>query len=79
MRPDEAWFFKQYDTRDGVAKQCYHNSFVDPKWLQDKSKPGRKSVEFRILLVISHCEIVLLAVSVFSARFLFFCFATNPA
>jgi len=50
--PDEMWMFKQWDTRDSVAaKQCYHNSFHDPFYDNDDSKPGRKSMEFRLLLV----------------------------
>jgi len=50
MRPDEAWLFKQYDTREGVARQCFHNSFRDPFHEKDSDLPGRRSVEFRILL-----------------------------
>ena len=41
LKPDEAWLFKQYDTRPSVAKQCFHNSFVDPFHLDDPTKPGR--------------------------------------
>jgi len=50
QKPDEAWLFKQYDERDGVAKQAFHNSFVDPYHLNDPSIPGRHSVEFRMYL-----------------------------
>jgi len=52
QKPDEAWVFKQWDTRDGVAKQCYHNSFHDPFYDNaNPAKSGRKSIEFRMLLV----------------------------
>jgi len=50
QKPDEAWLFKQYDTRPGVAKQCFHNGFADPCHLDDPTKPGRKSAEFRMYL-----------------------------
>lgn len=51
QKPSEAYLFKQYDTRaDGRAKCCFHNSFTDPHWLNDSSKPGRCSIEFRMLL-----------------------------
>merc|ERR1712096_375176 len=51
QRPDEAWLFKQYDTRPGVARQCFHNSFHDPFHDEDPDCPGRRSAEFRILLI----------------------------
>lgn len=50
QKPDEAWLFKQWDEREGVARSCFHNSFVDPTHLNDPSKPGRRSVEFRMYL-----------------------------
>lgn len=50
QRPDEAWLFRQYDEREGVAKCCFHNSFHDPFHAQDPDCPGRRSAEFRLVL-----------------------------
>ena len=51
MRPNEAWLFKQFDTRDdGRAKQTFHDSFHDPFHDQDPNTPVRRSAEFRLLL-----------------------------
>lgn len=50
MPPDHAWLFKQYDEREGVAKCAFHNSFSDPVNAQDTTKPGRRSLECRIVL-----------------------------
>lgn len=52
QRPDEAWIFKQYDTRNDVgrAKTTFHNSFHDPFYDKAPSIPGRRSAEFRLLL-----------------------------
>jgi len=49
--PEEAWLFKQYDERNGVAKSVCHTAFRDPTH-QEKPKTthGRRSVEFRLLL-----------------------------
>merc|ERR1712216_700706 len=42
MRPDEAWFFKQIDTREGVAAVAYHNAVRDPFHEADEpEKPFR--------------------------------------
>ena len=51
QRPDEMWLFKQYDTREGVAKSTFHTSFHDP-FHEDKPKEshGRRSAEFRMLV-----------------------------
>jgi hypothetical protein len=49
-RPEEAWFFKQYDTRPGVPRCTFHSSFIDPFHEKDPDCPERKSAEFRILL-----------------------------
>merc|ERR1711964_198819 len=46
QRPEEAWLFKQYDTRPGMpARQAFHNSFRDPFHEGDPTKPGRRSAE----------------------------------
>lgn len=50
QRPSEAWLFKQYDTRPNVAKCTFHNSFHDPFHVQESETPGRRSVEFRLVL-----------------------------
>ncbi len=50
MRPDEAWFFKQYDTRSNVAQVSFHSSAKDPCHAQDQDLPERASVELRFLL-----------------------------
>lgn len=50
MEPTEAWAFKQYDTRPGVALCAFHNSFPDPFHAEEASCPERLSAEFRILL-----------------------------
>lgn len=51
MRPDEALFFKQIDTRDGVAKVSYHNAVRDPfHEADDPERPFRRSLELRVLL-----------------------------
>ena len=50
QRPDEAWLFKQFDTRQGVAPTTFHNSFHDPFYDRQPGIPGRRSVEFRIFL-----------------------------
>ena len=51
QRPDEAWIFKQFDTRDGVAKCTFHNSFPDPCHIDEPDDThGRRSVEFRFIL-----------------------------
>lgn len=50
QRPEEAWIFKQWDSRHGVARQAFHNSFADPFHEDDPDCPGRRSIEFRILL-----------------------------
>merc|ERR1711964_365395 len=50
MRPEEAWLFKQYDTRDNVAKASFHTSFVDPFHLKNPDTPARRTCEFRMLL-----------------------------
>lgn len=50
QRPDEAWVFRQYDEREGVTKCCFHNSFSDPFHVQNPDTPGRRSVEFRLVL-----------------------------
>lgn len=52
QRTDEAWIFKQYDTRGGPAgpKMAFHNSFHDPFHDSDPSKPMRRSLEARVLL-----------------------------
>jgi len=54
MRPEDAWVFKQYDTREGLAARCcFHNSFHDP-FYDSRSLdeiPARRSAEFRVLLL----------------------------
>lgn len=50
MKETEAWFFKQYDTRPGVPTCCFHTAIDDPFHLKDPTKPGRSSLELRILL-----------------------------
>merc|ERR550514_1088705 len=50
MRPDETWLFKQWDSREGVAKCTFHCSFHDPYHDGWTDCPGRRSVEARILL-----------------------------
>lgn len=50
MRLDEAWFFKQYDTRENVAKVAFHCAVADPLHAADPEIPNRCSVEFRIFL-----------------------------
>merc|ERR1712046_52455 len=50
MRPDEAWYFKQYDTREGVAKASFHAAVFDPFYANDPKIPERFSVELRLLL-----------------------------
>jgi len=50
QKPDEAWLFKQYDTRPNVAKTAFHTSFPDPFHAKDPNCPERKSAEFRVLL-----------------------------
>jgi len=50
--PEEAWLFKQYDTREGVAKMTFHTSFHDPFYDDSvPDKPGRRSSEVRLFLV----------------------------
>lgn len=50
QRPDEAWLFKHYDTRPGVAQWTSHSSFHDPFYDSNPGTPGRRSCEFRMLL-----------------------------
>lgn len=50
MKPEEAWLFKNYDTRDNVAKCAFHNSFHDPFYEDKPEIPGRRSNEFTLLL-----------------------------
>ena len=51
MRPEEAVIFKQYDWRESVAaRACWHNSFRDNFHDAWEECPGRRSIEFRILL-----------------------------
>lgn len=50
QKPNEAWFFKQWDTRPNVAKSVFHNSFIDPFHASDPNCPTRRSVELRLLL-----------------------------
>ena len=51
MRPEEAVIFKQYDWRPGVAaRACWHDSFRDRFHDDWEECPGRRSIEFRILL-----------------------------
>lgn len=51
MRTDEAWLFKQFDTReDGRAKCSFHTAFYDPFHDKNPDTPGRRSCEFRFLL-----------------------------
>lgn len=56
MRTDEAWLFKQIDTREGRARQCFHTAFKDPFHEQKPDVPGRRSAEFRILLTFPKHE-----------------------
>jgi len=51
MKPEEAWLFKQFDTRENVARQAFHNSFHDPFYDKDPSMPQRRSCEFRMVLL----------------------------
>ena len=51
QRPDEAWLLKSYDTRENVAKCCFHNSFHDPFYDgAPEEVPGRRSCEVFLLL-----------------------------
>lgn len=50
MPTDAAWVFKQYDTRDDVARASFHNSFYDPFHDSNPDTPGRRSFECRMLL-----------------------------
>lgn len=51
QKPEEAWLFKQYDSREGVVKSAFHNSFHDPHHEQEADAThGRRSAEFRMLL-----------------------------
>lgn len=51
QKPEEAWLFKQYDTREGVCRNTFHNSFYDPfHEKQPNETHGRRSVEFRFIL-----------------------------
>ena len=52
----EAWLFKQWDTREGVAKASFHTSFHDPFYDAKPDTPGRRSVEFRLLLTFPKKE-----------------------
>lgn len=56
MAPEEAFLFKNYDTRAGVAKCGFHNSFHDPFHDKDPSKPGRRSCEFSLLFTFPKQE-----------------------
>ena len=50
MGQEEAWMFKQYDTRGGLPKMAFYNSFHDPFHDQWAECPARRSIEARVLL-----------------------------
>merc|ERR1712093_945647 len=50
QRPDEAWLFTQYTTREEDARMCFHSSFIDNFYDGAPDTPGRRSCEFRIYL-----------------------------
>lgn len=49
MRPDELLLFKQFDTREDVARFTPHSAFTDPNATPDA--PPRRSIELRALVV----------------------------
>ena len=52
MRPDEAWLFKQWDTREGPdARVCFHSAVHDPFYDGGGQRmPTRRSLECRLVL-----------------------------
>lgn len=50
MQVNEAWLFTQYDTREGRTQCTFHSSFHEPFYDQKSDTPGRRSLEFRIIL-----------------------------
>jgi len=52
MRPDEAWLFKQWDTREGPdARVCFHSAVHDPFYDEGGQRmPTRRSLECRLVL-----------------------------
>ena len=52
MRPEEAMIFKQFDFREQArSKATFHVAFHDPHHERDAERPGRKSIECRLLLM----------------------------